>query len=105
MPELTICTIVSANYLPYARVLGASVREHHPDARFVVLLVDRVDGRFDPDNEPFELIEVTPPGFNRSVRFFAVIVTGIVLLCDVRPSMTGDFADATAGGAPSAIAA
>jgi len=58
MSELTICTIVSANYLPYARVLGSSVREYHPDARFVVLLVDRVDGRFEPADEPFELIEV-----------------------------------------------
>jgi glycosyltransferase involved in cell wall biosynthesis len=58
MTELTVCTIVSANYLPYARALGASVREHHPGARFVVLLVDRVEGRFDPDAEPFELIEI-----------------------------------------------
>jgi len=57
MTELTICTIVSANYLPYARVLGASVREHHPDARFVVLLVDRVGDRFDAEAEPFEVIE------------------------------------------------
>jgi glycosyltransferase involved in cell wall biosynthesis len=56
--ELTVCTIVSANYLAFARVLAASLAEHHPEARVVVLLVDRIDGRFDPDLEAFELLEV-----------------------------------------------
>ncbi len=58
MTELTVCTIVSANYLPFARVLAGSLRDHHPQARFVVLLVDRVGGRFDPTREPFEVIAV-----------------------------------------------
>ena len=39
--SLCICTIVSANYLAYATVLGASIREHHPDCSFEVLVVDR----------------------------------------------------------------
>jgi glycosyltransferase involved in cell wall biosynthesis len=56
--ELTVCTIVSANYLAFARVLAASLAEYHPEARVVVLLVDRADGRFDPDQEPFELLQV-----------------------------------------------
>jgi len=58
MPTLHACTIVSKNYLPFARVLATSFREHHPAGRFFVLLVDRVDGRFDPAEEPFELVEV-----------------------------------------------
>src|SRR5215831_9500479 len=41
-----------------ARVLGESVRRHHPDARMFVLLVDRLDGHFAPDREPFELIRL-----------------------------------------------
>ena len=56
--ELTFCTIVSANYLAYARVLASSLAEHHPGAPLVVLLVDRVAGRFEPAVEPFQLLEV-----------------------------------------------
>ncbi len=33
------CTIVSPNYLPFARTLAASYREHHPGHRFFVLIV------------------------------------------------------------------
>ena len=58
MGQLTGCTIVSANYLPFARVLAYSFLENHPEGRFVVLLVDHVDGRFDPSKEPFELLTV-----------------------------------------------
>jgi glycosyltransferase involved in cell wall biosynthesis len=56
--QLTGCTIVSANYLPFARVLASSFLENHPEGRFVVLLVDHVDSRFDPSKEPFELLTV-----------------------------------------------
>src|SRR5688500_3796908 len=37
---LTVCTIISKNYLAQARVLGESLRRHHPEAevRFFVLL-------------------------------------------------------------------
>jgi glycosyltransferase involved in cell wall biosynthesis len=52
------CTIVSKNYLPYARVLASSFREHHPEIPFFVLLVDRNDGLFDAEEEPFELVEI-----------------------------------------------
>ncbi len=56
--RLAACTIVSANYIAFARVLARSFLRHHPDARFFTVLVDRVDGRFDPADEPFELIEI-----------------------------------------------
>ncbi len=38
--KFTICTIVAKNYLPAARVLGASVKAWHAQARFVTLVVD-----------------------------------------------------------------
>ena len=41
---LAACTIVSKNYLPFARVLARSFRAQHPEAPFFVLLVDRVEG-------------------------------------------------------------
>jgi len=58
LSDLNACTIVSKNYIPFARVLARSFLEHHPGARFFVLLVDRVDEAFDPSVEPFELLEV-----------------------------------------------
>jgi glycosyltransferase involved in cell wall biosynthesis len=57
MRNLWACTIVSKNYLPYARVLARSFLQYHPASRFFLLLADRVDGAFDPAQEPFELIE------------------------------------------------
>ena len=59
---LHACTIVSKNYLSYARVLARSFLDHHPGGRFFVLLVDRLDGYFDPAEEPFELIELEALG-------------------------------------------
>jgi glycosyltransferase involved in cell wall biosynthesis len=56
MSGLAACTIVSKNYLPFARVLARSFAEHYPGARFWVLLADRVEGRFDPAAEPFTLL-------------------------------------------------
>jgi hypothetical protein len=58
MKSIAACTIISKNYVAYARVLAASFLEHHPGGRFFVLLVDRVDGAFDPSQELFTLIEV-----------------------------------------------
>lgn len=55
---LNACTIISKNYLAFARVLAASFRRHPPGGRFFVLLVDRNDGHVDPAAEDFELLEV-----------------------------------------------
>ncbi len=55
---LAACTIVSKNYIAYARVLADSFFEHHPGGQFFVLLVDRNDGYLDPATERFELLEI-----------------------------------------------
>lgn len=54
---LNACTIVSKNYISYARVLAESFLEHHPEGRFFVLLVDRNEGKIDPARERFTLVE------------------------------------------------
>ncbi len=51
-----IFTIVAKNYLPYARVLMQSLRQWAPGLRQFVILVDRVDGFFDPAREDFQII-------------------------------------------------
>ncbi len=57
MSGLAICTIISKNYLPFARTLAQSFRRFN-QGRVFVLLVDRSDGYFNSENEPFELIEI-----------------------------------------------
>lgn len=51
-----VCTIISKNYLAAARVLMKGVAEHTPDADRIVLLVDRVDGCFEPERENFRVM-------------------------------------------------
>jgi hypothetical protein len=46
-------TVIARNYLPHARVLAGSLREHHPGARPLVVVVDEPDVATRP-GEPFE---------------------------------------------------
>lgn len=55
---LAACTIISKNYLSLARVWSESFLRHHPGARTFVLIVDRIEGKFDRSKEAFEVIEV-----------------------------------------------
>jgi len=52
------CTIVSLNYLPYARTLCDSFLDFHSDCKFYVLLVDRLPEGFDASRENFQLVLV-----------------------------------------------
>ncbi len=52
------CTVITKNYLAHARVIAESFQRHNPTVPFFVLLADRLDGAFVPDDEPFTLIEV-----------------------------------------------
>lgn len=52
------CTIVSLNYLPFARTLCESFLRHHAGYEFYVLLVDRISPAFDLSHESFQLITV-----------------------------------------------
>ncbi|AFZ43435.1 glycosyl transferase group 1 [Halothece sp. PCC 7418] len=51
-------TIVSKNYISLARVLAESFLKFHPDAVFFLVLVDRIDGYFNPEQENFEVIQL-----------------------------------------------
>jgi hypothetical protein len=56
------CTIVSWNYLPYARTLCDSFLALHPGCKFYVLLVDRAPAGFDVSGEKFETVLVEDLG-------------------------------------------
>src|SRR5688572_23769768 len=53
--EIAACTIISKNYISYARTLANSFLAHHPGSPFFVLLVDRIDSHFEPESEKFHL--------------------------------------------------
>lgn len=60
-------TICARNRLSFARALCASVREHHPGARFYVALCDRGEGIEQVDAAAFEIIPLDAlaiPGFD-----------------------------------------
>lgn len=62
------CTIVSLNYLGYARTLCESFLAQHPDLKFYVLIVDRVPPGMDLTHENFEAIlieDLNIPRFNQ----------------------------------------
>lgn len=55
MSRFHACTIVSNNYLAYARVWALSFLEQHPDAELHVLIVDRPHEDIDYDDQPFSV--------------------------------------------------
>jgi glycosyltransferase involved in cell wall biosynthesis len=79
-----VLTIISKNYLAFARTLMASVRDRNPGmARFVVL-ADQVDGAFDPGGEDFTVIlsdELPIPGS----RWFHFKYTVLELCTAIKP--------------------
>ena len=82
---MMIATIVARNYLPQARVLARSFREHHPAGRVVVLVVD-APGEGLRDDEPFEV--VTPgdlPLEPRERQRMATIYTVLELSTALKP--------------------
>jgi hypothetical protein len=73
---LDICTIIASNYAPFARVLGESFREHHPESRCFALVIDDHEGRLDPASEPFEIVTPAELGieqFDRMATIYNVL--------------------------------
>ena len=56
------CTIVSLNYLPYARTLCDSFLSFHPNDKFYVLLVDKLPTGTELSGEKFQTILVEDLG-------------------------------------------
>src|SRR6201996_1186573 len=56
LPSRAACTIVSPNYLAYARTVAASYLAQHPGDRFFVLLVSSLTDATPFSNEPFTAV-------------------------------------------------
>ena len=55
-------TVVTKRYMPFARVLAQSLREHHPDVPVTVVLVDDFDDTFDRDADRFTILPLNALG-------------------------------------------
>ena len=60
--KIGVFSIVSKNYLAYARVLMESIAQVHPEYSRFLCLADRVDGYFDPKQELFQLVQADQIG-------------------------------------------
>jgi hypothetical protein len=56
LERTAIFTSIVSNYLPKARVLAKSVKRHHPECRFVAVVVEPWPQDLDPALEPFDEI-------------------------------------------------
>ena len=84
MPEPVACTIVSNNYLGFARVLAKSFLAQHPAGSIYVLIVDEPAEEIDYATEPFDVIfadQLDIPSFSH----FAFKYTLLELNTAVKP--------------------
>jgi glycosyltransferase involved in cell wall biosynthesis len=75
-PRTAVCTIVSNNYLPFARTLMGSLCETHPEWDRHVLITDEIRGHFNPKSEDFEVLEVEElplPGGRRMLFQYSIL--------------------------------
>jgi len=79
-----ICTIIAKNYMAHARSLMESARQFHPDLEHYVILVDRPEGFFDPQGEPFTILQSTDLDIPNS-RWFHFKYTILELCTAVKP--------------------
>lgn len=82
---IAACTIVSPNYLPFARVLSRSYLAHHPDHRFFVLLVADTADAMPFRSEPFALVMLDEIGL-ADVRATAMMYDILELNTNVKPA-------------------
>lgn len=54
----TACTIVSASYIPFARVLAKSFKQNHPESSFYVFLIDEPPPEIDLNGEEYEVVPI-----------------------------------------------
>lgn len=84
MNEPIICTIITKKYLAHARTLAKTFLRHHPIGRVFVLLVDEIEGQYDPAAESFTTILARELNFPQlSAMLFRY--TTFELICALKP--------------------
>ena len=84
-PVCAACTIISPNYLAYARTLADSYLAHHPGHRFFVLVVASLTGPAPFAAEPFETVLLSDLDIH-NLRGIAMKYDILELNTNVKPS-------------------
>ncbi|HEV2362454.1 MAG TPA: glycosyltransferase family 4 protein [Acidimicrobiales bacterium] len=88
MPQLTACTIVARNYLPYARVLGKSFSDTNGGNRLQVLVIDDMSGETKGADEPFDVITTDQlPLEERTLHEMAMTYGVLELATALKPTL------------------
>jgi len=84
MLKQAVCTIITKNYLAFARALSYTLRKHNPDCGLYVLLADRIDGYFDPKQEPFTTICLDDLPAQEQIKQMSFYYTAFEFCCALR---------------------
>jgi hypothetical protein len=82
---VTAFTIITRNYLHQARAVMESVAEQWPEAQRCVILVDRPEDLFSPEEENFEIIFADALGLP-NFRQKAFALDGVSMCCLLKPA-------------------
>lgn len=81
------CTVITKNYLAYARTLANSLAEHNPNTPLYVLLADKLDDYFDPSLEPFKVIYLEELSDQETIKKMCFYYTPFELCCALRGAL------------------
>ncbi|BAU12751.1 glycosyl transferase, group 1 [Leptolyngbya sp. NIES-3755] len=84
MSERIFCTVITKNYLAYARTLAETLSEHHSDSKLYVLIVDRIEEYFQPEAELFEVIRFEDLPDQKTIEQMCFYYTPLELCCALR---------------------
>ena len=82
-----IFTIVTKSYLAYARALAHQVKKHQPSSTMYVLLTDNVDSFFNPEDEPFEVVQLHQLGHQGLIKDMRQYYSAFEFCNSLRPMM------------------
>ena len=75
-----VFTSITANYVPKAKVLATSLKKHHPDAKFHLVLSDRIPSTLEINGKPFDSL-LTPEDLPIPTRESWLFKHTIVEMC------------------------
>lgn len=97
---MDIATIIARNYLPYARVLAASFREHHPRGDIYVFVIDQESRSEADEDEPFIILHPDDLGISlREYHRMATIYDVMELATAIKPWVLAALLDRGCGTA------
>lgn len=80
------CTIISSNYLPFARTMVKSYRKYHSEGRFFVLVLDKPKDT-DFSSEPWETVFAEELGMGEELHALRMLYDAYEMSMSLRPAL------------------